>query len=579
MSKDYSGLNRGEEHMESSSASSEKCTDCSDLRDALFPTGFKTYADFIGELNDGAVYEGLLAWGMLGDKLPPVLTSVPFYDYCVSKSHGFTRKWYGWITYRYERNIGRYREYGIPNPFGYELLSQEIASHWSEIIALLSKNTEGHAYKVSRIHPRKQSGSSRIFEMNYKQWWADSDPIPAVLIGRRYLVSCDVSRCFPSMYTHAIDWAIRGKENSKGRKREKSWASEIDTVAAATTFGETHGLLIGPHSSNVLAELVLTAVDQELYQHGFRFVRNIDDYTCYAETKKEADEFIISLERELAKFRLSINQQKTAIANLPNAVTENWVHALRGFRFSSNSRLNFKDVESFLDTAVNLMDAAGGNQSVLLYAMKVLSGKKLTTSARRYYADMASHLTCLYPYLVPYFEDSVIVPTYMEEGRIRIIATVLFGQAIERRDYLTACYALYFGAKYEFELDGVNAEQIIESNDCLLMLFAFLYSQKVDDIELRETLIMHAESIADNDSEEDFDRYWLFIYEALPVAKLPEGDWRGIKKAGVSFVDLGKMNKPDFSSDIAKAHFEELLAIGKDDHGEEDPSLGSVNEL
>lgn len=579
MGENFAGFNMDEKSSAASDKPSDECTAASNPQDALFSSRFKTYADFIGELDGETIYEGLLAWGMLGDKLPPVLTSAPFYAYCSLKDHGFTRKRRGWITYRHARNVGRYREYGIPNPFGYELLSRCIADHWNEIKNLLSENTESQAYKVSRIHPRKQSGSGRVFEMNYKPWWADSDPIPAVLIGKRYSVSCDVSRCFPSIYTHAIDWAIRGRGNSKERKKEKSWAVDIDKKAAATTHGETHGLLIGPHSSNILAELVLTAVDKELYQHGYRFVRHIDDYTCFAETKGEADEFVIDLERELAKFRLSLNQQKTAIDCLPNAVTEDWVHALRGFRFSSNSRLNYKDVESFLDIAVSLMDDADGNQSVLLYAIKMLSGKKLTTSARRYFADMASHLTCLYPYLVPNFEDSVIVPVGMDEKRIRAVAEILYGQAVEKRDYLTACYALYYGAKYEFKLNGVSSERIIDSDDCPLMLFAFLYARKIGDDELREALIEHAENLAGNDAEEDFDRYWLFAYEALPASKLPEGEWRSIKNAGVSFVELDKMAKPDFSSDVARAQFEELLAIDKDDHGEGDPSSGGVNEL
>lgn len=267
------------------------------------------------------------------------------------------------------------------------------------------------------------------------------------------------------------------------------------------------------------------------------------------------------------------------IACLPNAVTEDWVHVLRGFHFSNHSRLDYKDVESFLDTAINLMGAANNNQSVLLYAIKMLSGKKLTASARRYFADMASHLTCLYPYLVPSFEDSVIVPVGMDEERIRAVAEILYGQAMEKRDYLTACYALYYGARYEFQLDGVSPERIMDSDDCLLMLFAFLYAEKVDNTDLRQALIEHAESIADNYTEEDFDRYWLFVYEVLSISKLPKGEWKSIKKGKVSFVDPNKLSKPDFSSDLARAEFEELLTIEKNDHDEEGFASVDINEL
>lgn len=547
--------------------------------DVLFPEAYKTYTAFMEELTGEAVYEGLVACGMLGDKIPPVLTTESFYRHSKDKEHSYSSGRRGWVTYRYTRNVGRFREYGIPNPFAYELLARSIADNWDDIRTLLCENTSGHAYKVSRIHPRKQSNCASIFDMNYKQWWADSDPLPAILVGRRYAVSCDISRCFPSIYTHAIEWAISGREEAKKRKRnEITWASEIDGRASACTHGETHGLLIGPHASNLLAELILTDVDKALYAMEYRFVRNIDDYTCYTETRDAAERFVVDLERELARYRLSLNQQKTTIRELPYAVTEDWVHTLTGFRFSGSRRLTYKDVAAFLDTAVNQVEASGGNQSVLLYAMKMLSGKKLKSSARRYYADMASHLVCLYPYLVPWFEATVIEAVGMDGGRICAVARMLYRHAMTNRDYLTACYALYYATRFEFEIP-VNACQIVESGDCLLKLFALLYSQAVADANLLAILMEHAKTLVGEGGGEEFDRNWLFLYEALPANELPSGEWREIKKANVSFVNRERIKRPDYTEKAAQAELDELLALERDDHGEEDPSEGGANEL
>ena len=526
------------------------------------------------------MYEGLVAWGMLGDKLPPVLTSEPFYQHCIDNSHGYGCGRRGWITYRYMRNIGRFREYGIPNPFGYELLARAIADSWSDIKLLLSDNTAGHAYKVSRIHPRKQSNDNSIFEMSYKQWWADCDPVPAILVGKRYAVSCDISRCFPSIYTHAIEWAIVGREAAKAqRKHGRTWAGDIDAKAAATTHGETHGLLVGPHASNILAELILTAVDKVLYDKRYRFIRNIDDYTCYTETRDAAEQFVIDLERELARFRLSLNQQKTRIRTLPHAVTDDWVHTLRGFRFSGSRRLTYKDVESFLDTAERLVGESGGNQSVLLYAMKMLARKKMTSSARRYYADMASHLVCLYPYLVPSFESTVIEAVGMKGDRLGTVARMLYRQSMGCRDYLTACCALYYAAKYKFTINAVCAEDVIGSDDCLLLLFTLLYAREANEEDLHAALVEYAKTLASGGGDETFDRKWLFAYEALSAKLLPQGEWREIKNAGVSFVDYDKLKEPDFSGEVAAAELDELVNLVRDDHGEDDPMTGNVNEL
>lgn len=51
------------------------------------------------------------------------------------------------------------------------------------------------------------------------------------------------------------------------------------------TNGETHGLLVGPHASNLLSELILTRIDKTLFDEGYRFVRHIDDYLCYVDSE------------------------------------------------------------------------------------------------------------------------------------------------------------------------------------------------------------------------------------------------------------------------------------------------------
>ena len=42
----------------------------------------KTYCDFMDEISEEELYEGLLAYGLFAEKIPPVFTSVPFFDYC-----------------------------------------------------------------------------------------------------------------------------------------------------------------------------------------------------------------------------------------------------------------------------------------------------------------------------------------------------------------------------------------------------------------------------------------------------------------------------------------------------------------
>lgn len=65
----------------------------------------KKYTDFMDEISSDELYEGLLAYGLFTDKLPPVFTSVPFFDYCQTLSSPFEPGWNEYITFRVMRNI------------------------------------------------------------------------------------------------------------------------------------------------------------------------------------------------------------------------------------------------------------------------------------------------------------------------------------------------------------------------------------------------------------------------------------------------------------------------------------------
>lgn len=509
---------------------------CDVSRDTLFPP-FKTYGSFMDEISSSDILEGLLGNGMFGDKLPPILTSEGFCKYRLSKQGLPKSRWHGWMTYRYSRNTNSFREFGIPNPFAYEMLVRHIALNWDGIRAVLKQCASRQPFKVSRIHLRKRSGTKALFKMNYQNWKADPDPLPKMLIGRKYLVKCDISRCFPSIYTHAVDWAIEGRETAKSNKLKNrtTWASDLDKFAASTRNGETHGLLVGPHASNLLAELILVRVDKALVDKGFRFIRNIDDYECFVDSMEDAELFVVELEKELSEYRLSLNQSKTSISALPQAITSDWVRALKNYPLPDE--VSYKDIQLFLDHAIGLMSAAAGNASVLLFALKMLSAKRLRASAETYLMDMGAHLACVYPYLLPNVEDTIIKQTKMPVDSISILSNILYRNAMARRDYLTACYALYYAFTYEFDLSDIDAagNDVISSDDGLLKLFAFLYSKKRSHKQLRDALKKHARGIVD---DEDFDRNWLFVYHALPANELPEGEWREIRKAGIKFITV-----------------------------------------
>lgn len=137
-------------------------------------------------------------------------------------------------------------------------------------------------------------------------------------------------------------------------------------------------------------------VDQKLYDKGWRFIRNIDDYTCYVETRALAESFIVDLGLELEEFDLQLNQKKTKVEELPDTVLEHWVRKLNGFSLlTSYGKVDYKQARAYFDLAIELMKSSGENASALNYAIKVLSKQALTDNARKYGWKMSMHLCML----------------------------------------------------------------------------------------------------------------------------------------------------------------------------------------
>lgn len=58
----------------------------------------KKYAEYLEEISSDELYEGLLGYGMFANKLPPIFTSVPFYEYCRNNNPKFSKKWQDYVV-------------------------------------------------------------------------------------------------------------------------------------------------------------------------------------------------------------------------------------------------------------------------------------------------------------------------------------------------------------------------------------------------------------------------------------------------------------------------------------------------
>lgn len=500
----------------------------------------KKYCEFLDEISADDLYEGLLGYGMFADKLPPVFTSKVFLDYCEAENPVFSNKdWHGYVTFSAMRNTNIPRLFGIPTPMKYERLCTTLKENWNNIKAHFHSQTDELTYRISRIHLRKMHDSNSLFEMNYKNWRVDGNPETDLLFSNhsasKYIVKADISTCFPSIYTHALPWAFVGRTVAKETRNDESlWYNKIDAACSSLKDGETHGLLIGPHTSNLLSEVILTCVDHKLYDLGYRYIRNIDDYECYADSYEGTQMFLRDLEETLREYDLPLNHKKTTIKQLPLAVTENWIHKLNGMLNSSKENLTFPEINAFLDLAVRLSTDVG-DSAILKYAIKSLSGHSMTANARKYGAQRIMHLAILHPYLLQFMDEFVFAPFGVGVESIRVFADAVYAESKRVNNYEAICYAIYFSLKHGFQLEELDIDWVIKHGDCILLLLTWKYYLKLNYGNSRATQLKPLKAEAKKLKSTDMDRYWLFCYEVLSADNLHE-EWKGLKRAGVSFI-------------------------------------------
>lgn len=509
------------------------------------------------EITEKELFEGLLGHGMFAKKMPPFLTSELFFDFCLKKQDSFfEKKEKGFVQYENMRNINVPRALAIPNPIAYRNLCHVLSGNWEHLLKHFEDKTKGQHFKVSRIHIRKLDNSKtlleigyedeeetelsidkkHLFEMNHKNFYTDDYPEPELLIGKHFIAKVDISNCFPSIYTHSIPWALVGKENSKKHRGDKEWFNQIDKFTRNLKDAETHGLLIGPHASNLLSEIILVSVDDVMYKKGYSYIRNIDDYSFYAKTHQEAEKFIVNLAAELKKLSLTLNHKKTEILRLPLASTEHWVREINTFIFTNgDSPLKLSEVRSYLDIALHLMQKNKENSAIVNYVVKVLSKKKLTNNAKSYYLKTIHHLVLIYPYLIHLLEDNIFKPFDVEIDEIKKITLNIYKIGQERNLSEAKSYALYFAIKYQFSIEQSLYEESENNRDCVFMLLSYLYEKKhnasMDNLKRYSKLALEI-------SENEMDQYWLFVYEVLPKSKL-KSYWNTMKENKVSFIKDG----------------------------------------
>jgi hypothetical protein len=316
------------------------------------------------------ILQTLLARGYFPKELPPSFYTDQFAKYATTKkgrerlalykpSDNYTE------CSKYELALPgvQKRELRVPHPASFNRLAVLAARHFQRLLK------KSGASPFSKSRPVYATGRSRALlpslrPQNLAQERARSRA------GCSFLLKADISHFYPSLYTHAVGWAIDPKLRIKANWRNgKLLGKQMDQALMDLDGKVSQGIPIGNDLSFLLAESVLAQIDARISAPQDQAVRWFDDYEIAFSTRDEAEACLKRLIAELSRFRLRLNAAKTKILELPQAASDEWQEHL--VQTGNQANGSNREMLKHFDTAFRLREQFP-NAPVLLYTLGVL---------------------------------------------------------------------------------------------------------------------------------------------------------------------------------------------------------------
>lgn len=130
----------------------------------------------------------------------------------------------------------------------------------------------------------------------------------------------DVSNCYPSIYSHAIAWAIHGRDYLKDKNRRRDLellGNKLDKMIRNSREGQTNGIPQASMLSHILAELVLgycdTIINEALPDNGdLKILRYRDDYRIFGSSDSDCQRALKVISEKLHIFGMKLGAVKTS---------------------------------------------------------------------------------------------------------------------------------------------------------------------------------------------------------------------------------------------------------------------------
>lgn len=436
----------------------------------------------------------------------------------------------------------------IPNPKHFSILSEKITSYWANYEAVFKLSDYSKSYPVVEIAADKRSVST-----NSRNVADFKNSLLKASIDKLIEVRVDISKFYPSIYTHSVSWALLGKEKAKYYFKQKDniealiargdadaalykYAESVDNAIRACQERQSIGIPIGPDTSHIIAEIVACRIDSilkcKLSSIDLKACRYYDDYYIYVSSKDEADLVLKCLQLILSDFQLEINESKIKIREFPFAFEDEFTTILHTFDFKKTNQSNnikhyFSLIWAFAEQNPKKTDW------IFKYALKVFEFSAIVIQKKCWetFENLMIKTALIEPAILDIFTRIFItykayISIDSKEKIKRLINAIIRSHCPVKHSFEIS-WALWIAKTFEIEIEEQSANSIIETRDSVSNLILL-------DLINNSTLVKGRPRISDIEAELKDDilmsENWLLAYE-------------GVKKGWLTPIEMDLLDK------------------------------------
>lgn len=395
----------------------------------------------------------------------------------------------------------------LPNPLHYLLNCNDIVRNWNEINQVLSLSAISLSKPVEGI---KRAIEKEVEYTDLRERRA------LVSATSRYSLYTDISRFYPTIYTHSIPWAIHGKEFAKRNRKHDYYGNLLDFRQRNLQDGQTIGIPLGTDTSFLIGEIIGTRIDEYLMNkisniNGFRYV---DDFYFYFSSLSEAEKCLSHIHTIMKEFELELNPSKTKITELPETLESEWVAELRLHQFHRSPIRQKSNLISYFSKSFDYSKKYP-DESVLKYSITAIKGIHIYEENWNLYESLLIQSFIIEPSVLPLVVE--IFYTYnemgypLDYGKIQVAISEMVVYHCQYNHGYEIAWVIWLSIVLKIELTEKAAKLVSNIDDCIVALVA-LHLKEISlipsglDVSYWNSL-MKAESLT--------TQHWLLAYEAL----------------------------------------------------------------